>query len=664
MNTNDLNDPMDQNLSNAEDTKATSDKSENLDTQVGVNKLAEPESTTPTAQQDDEEINAPLEPINLDDESVSSDEEDEEDTATNADGEEGDKINIDFTNLSKDELVQTLKRLINEKPIYKIKAEVESIKSIFYRKHKIEVDHLRKAFIDAGGDPIEFTAPEDNAEIQIKELLKLYRDERAAYNHNLEQQKQNNLESKLQIIEQIKELVNNSEDVNRTFQEFRQLQQKFREIGPVSQSNLNDLWENYHHHVQNFYDFIKINKELRDLDLKRNLEEKMSLCEKTEELLLEPSVVNAFKKLQKYHEQWREIGPVPRENQNEIWERFKDATGKINKKHQEHFEGLREEQKQNLDAKIALCEKAEELSSLVIKNNKDWNQHSNEMIDLQKVWKTIGFAPKKDNNKIYDRFRSACDSFFSNKREFYVETREEQQNNLQLKTELCIQAETLKDSTEWKKTTEDLINLQKRWKEIGPIPRKYSEDLWKRFRSACDYFFNQKSQHFSRVDSNYDSNLKAKEALIAEIEEFNLSEDVESNLDALKEFQRRWAEIGFVPIKQKEEIQKRYRQAINTHFEKLNIEEGKRNLIRFRTKIDGAHGNPRQENKLRQERDKLFNRLRQLENDIALWENNIGFFARTKNAETMIREVERKIKKAKEEIGLLEEKIKMIDQLD
>jgi len=649
MNTNDLNDPMDQNFSNAEDTRATSTESESLKEQAKPSHV------------DDEEIDVTLQPIDLDEEPMTDDEEDDDSTL---DEEEGEKLNIDFSNLSKEELVQTLKQLINEKSIYKIKAEVESIKSIFYRKHKADVERQRKAFAESGGDMAQFIPAEDNAEIQIKELLKLYRDERTKYNHDIEQQKQHNLEQKLQIIEQIKELVNNSEDVNRTFHEFRQLQQKFREIGPIPQANLNDLWENYHHHVQNFYDFIKINKELRDLDLKKNLEEKISLCEKTEELLLEPSIVTAFKKLQKFHEQWREVGPVPRENQNEIWERFKEATGKINKKHQEHFEGLRDEQKKNLDAKTLLCEKAEELASMVIKSNKEWNQRSKEMIELQKVWKTIGFAPKKDNNKIYERFRSACDAFFGHKREFYVDAREVQQNNLQLKTELCIQAESLKDSNEWKKTTEDLINLQKRWKEIGPVPRKHSEELWKRFRAACDYFFNQKSQHFSKVDNSYDNNLKAKETLIAEIEAFVITEDVEATLNALKDFQRRWAEIGFVPIKQKEEIQKRYRTAINKHFEQLNIEEGKRNLLRFKSKIDGAHGNVRQENKLRNERDKLFNRLRQLESDIALWENNIGFFARTKNAEAMIQEVERKIKKAKEEIVLLEEKIKMIDQLD
>jgi len=681
MSTNDLTDPKDQNLANSEGTMDSSSLAEQENEPVALERIEisnqlgdEPQgihfdtSTTVKSEGESAEAtNIPVNELELPAESEELEEvEDIEDGDEEVD-EESEEIKIDsvdFSSLTKDEMVQTLKKLINEKPIQKIKAEVESIKSIFYRKHKLEVERLRREFVEAGGDVAGFTPPEDDAEIQIKELLKLYREKRAQYNGELEVQKKQNLELKMQIIEQIKDLVNSSEAVNVTFQEFRNLQQKFREVGPVPQANLNDLWENYHHHVQNFYDYIKINKELRDLDLKKNLEEKIKLCEKAEELLLEPSVVAAFKKLQKYHTQWREVGPVPHENQNEIWERFKEATAKINKKHQEYFESLRDEQKRNLDAKAALCEKAEELASLVIKTNKEWNQRSKEMVELQKVWKTIGFAPKKDNNKVYERFRAACDTFFNNKRDFYSETKEDQLNNLQLKTELCIQAESLKDSTEWKKTTEDFINLQKRWKEIGPVPRKNSDEIWKRFRAACDYFFTQKSSHFSQVDNSYDKNLKDKEMLIAEIAAYQLTDNPEADLLALKDFQRRWAEVGFVPIKNKEDIQKRYREAINKHFETLNIGEEKRNMFNFKTKLESATGNPRQENKLRQERDKFFNRLRQLEGDIALWENNIGFFTRSKNAEAMIKEVERKIEKAKEEIRILEQKIKMIDSMD
>lgn len=681
MNSKDLNDPnMDQKFGDAENTtvssknsteqsqQVTADVEKSLETELSEKTVSEPEvkvqKSAPAAHEEDEEPEAGLESIEIEDNTHLIEDEDSDELS---DDDEHEVVAIqlgDYTTMSKAELVEALKVLLYEKPIQLIRADVESIKINFYKKHKAEFEKKRKEFVDAGGNIEQFTITEDQFEPQIKELLKQYRDLRSKYNRDFEVQKHHNLEEKQKIIETIKELVNKSDSVNQTFQEFRELQQKWREIGPVPQSNLNDLWETYHHHVQNYYDFVKINKDLRDLDLKRNFEEKIQICEKAEELLLEPSIIVAFKKLQKYHNQWREVGPVLKEHRTEIWERFKEATSKINKKHQEYFEGLRDDQKHNLDAKVALCEKAEELSTLAITSNKDWNKRSKEMIELQKVWKSIGFAPKKDNNKIYERFRLACDAFFNNKRDFYTDARDEQQNNLQLKSELCIQAESLKDSTEWKKVTEDLIQLQKRWKEIGPVPRKHSDELWKRFRAACDYFFNNKSQHFAQIDNKYGDNLIAKEQLIAEIESYQLLDNVEDNLNALKEFQRRWTEIGYVPIQQKEAIQKRYRDAVNKHFESLKIDESKRNLLKFRTRLDGVQGNPRQENKVRMERDKLFNRLRQIENDITLWENNIGFFAKSKNAEQMIKDVERKIEKGKEEMKLLEEKIKMIDKLD
>ncbi|NOU17569.1 MAG: DUF349 domain-containing protein [Bacteroidales bacterium] len=679
MNSNDLNDPnMDQKFGNAESTVVSSENSTELQEQLAskendgldseptgktVIEPAEQENkTSHESHDDDEELDEGLSPIVIDEEIVPLDDDSEE---LSDDDHDGTPVQIgDYNAMSKVELVEALKVLLTEKPIQIIRADVEIIKINFYKKHKAEIEKKRKEFVDNGGDLEQFTIPEDLQEPQIKELLKEYRDLRSKYNKDFEGKKLQNLEEKQKIIETIKELVNKSDSVNQTFQEFRELQQRWREIGPVPQSNLNDLWETYHHHVQNFYDFVKINKDLRDLDLKRNHEEKILLCEKAEELILEPSVITAFKKLQKYHNQWREIGPVPKEHRTELWERLKEATAKINKKHQDYFEGLRDEQKRNLDAKVALCEKAEELSTLAITSNKEWNKRSKEMIDIQRVWKTIGFAPKKDNNKIYERFRLACDAFFNSKRDFYTDAREEQQNNLQLKTELCLQAESLKDSNEWKKVTEDLISLQKRWKEIGPIPRKFSDELWKRFRAACDFFFNQKSQHFAQVDNKYEDNLKAKEQLIEEISAYQIVEDVEENLKVLKDFQRRWAEIGYVPIQNKELIQKGYRDAINKHFESLKIDESKRNLLKFKTRIDNVHGNPRQENKVRQERDKLFNRLRQIEGDIVLWENNIGFFTKSKNAEQMIKDVENKIQKGKEEIKMLEEKIKMIDKLD
>jgi hypothetical protein len=571
---------------------------------------------------------------------------------------------VNYASLSKLELIALLKEMLDARPIETIINEVENIKINYYKKHKAEIEKKRKAFVEQGGELEDFQVEDDQFENEIKEQLRRYRDLKGEYNKSQDEHKHVNLDEKYKIIDEIKELVKNKESINRTFQEFRDLQKRWRSIGPVPQQNVKDLWETYHHHVEAFYDYIRINQELRDLDLKKNLESKIHLCEKAEELMLEPNVVNAFKVLQELHDQWREIGPVPAEMRVEIWNRFKEATSKINKKHQEYFVGLKNEQKSNLDAKNALCEKAEELSSMEIKSNKDWATCSHDLMELQKVWKTIGFAPKKDNAKIYKRFRDACDAFFNRKREFYGVFKEEQNNNLQLKTDLCVQAESLKESTEWKKTTEELILLQQRWKEIGPVPHKQSDRVWKRFRTACDTFFERKSKHFSEIDNSFGSNLQKKLDLIKQIENFALGENASESLDKLKEFQRQWSEIGFVPLKDKDDVHEKYREAINKKFDELHIDDSDRNMLKFKNKLESYLEKPNGIQRIRQEREKYITRLKQMESDIILWENNIGFFARSKNAESMIREVEQKIENTRESIELLNHKISLIDDLD
>ncbi|MBN2273071.1 MAG: DUF349 domain-containing protein [Bacteroidales bacterium] len=571
---------------------------------------------------------------------------------------------IQFAALSMEDLVALLKDFIHKKAINEIINDVENIKINFYKKHKANIEKKRKNFIEAGGELEDFLPEEDPLEKELKELLKIFKDQKAEYTKVLEEQKQKNLEEKYRIIEGIKELSNKQESINKTFQEFRELQRQWRSIGPVPQGKVKNLWDNYHHHVEAFYDYIKINQELRDLDLKKNLEAKLVLCEKAEGLLLETNIMSAFKTLQEYHEQWREIGPVPPDMRTEIWDRFKEATAKINKKHQDYFVNLKTEQRKNLEAKVMLCEKAEEINDQEISTNKDWNRLSNEMIGLQKIWKTIGFAPKKDNNKIYLRFRTACDTFFNRKREFYSTIKEEQNNNLQLKTDLCVQAESLQDSEEWKKTTEELIALQQRWKEIGPVPFKVSDKIWKRFRSACDSFFERKSKHYADVDDSFESNLQKKADLLHEIEEYQVTDNAEESLKKLKEFQRKWAEIGFVPIKMKEEILEKYRAAINMKFDELKIDDRRKNLLKFKTKLENIMDRPNSGQRIRQEREKYISRLKQLENDIVLWENNIGFFTKSKNAESMIKEVETRIEEAKKTIELLSKKIGMIDDIE
>lgn len=641
------------------ETPATSDPSAEVSSEQPISAVSDlHHDDHPDEHAHDEHVDFSEEEAIIASSELDDDESDDDDDTAET------PLSKDYSALNKPELIATLRELVESGTASRIRKDIDAIKIAFYKRHKLDVEKERKAFIEAGGAPEEFQYTVDAYENDLKEYLKQYREKRAQENISQEQEKEKNLEVKLLIIEEIKSLVESQDNFNDVYGKFRDLQKRWRELGPVPQARVNDLYENYNFAVEQFYDFLKINKELREIEFKKNFEAKTMLCEQAEDLLLEPNVMEAFKTLQRYHELWREIGPVAAEVKETLWDRFREATVTINKKHQDYFERLRSEQKTNLEAKNALCEKAEELGAMVITTHKEWNKRSKELVELQKVWKSIGFAPKKENNKVYERFRKACDQFFGNKREFYLELRKEMDNNFQLKNDLCIQAEGLQDSTEWKKTTEDLINLQKRWKEIGPVPRKHSDEIWKRFRAACDKFFQHKSEHFSTIDSKYDGNLKQKEELIAEIVAFVPGEDQEENFRMLKDFQRRWSEIGYVPIKDKERIQNEYRKALNVHFENLKIDESQRNLIRYKTKLESLQSQPKSERRVRQERDRFFIRIKQLESDIQLWENNIGFFAKSKNAEAMIRDVKAKVEKAKAEIKMLEDKVRLIDEMD
>jgi len=568
---------------------------------------------------------------------------------------------VDYSHYTKHELVETLGLIIENRPTAEIRDDIERIKVLFYKKLKLESEERKKKFLDEGGKLEEYRAWVDPDDAKVKHLLEKYREKRTDYSKIQEAEKYENLKKKYDIIDKIKDLVNREESINKTFHDFRSLQNEWHSIGVVPQTALKDLWENYHHYVEIFYDYIKINKELRDLDLKKNLEIKVSLCEKAEQLLLEPNPVNAFRYLQDFHNQWREIGPVPQESKNEIWERFKEATSQINKRHHEYFEKQKDDQRTNLEAKIALCEEIEVINALEMKNFKEFDERAMKVVELQKLWRTIGFAPKKQNNKVYQRFRDACDAFFEKKRGFYSENKEIQMNNLQRKTDLCVQAEALQESTDWKATSDALIRLQKEWKEVGPVPRKQSERCWKRFRKACDHFFNRKTEFFAQLDTSYEDNLKAKLDIIQELEKFEPGGDVQAAFERLKELQRKWTDIGFVPFNMKDEITNKYRIALNKEFDKLKIGDDDKSILKYRTKLDSLKSNPKASRKVRNERDKFFTKIKQLEGDIVLWENNIGFFAKSKNADTMIKEVEEKIESAKKLIKTLEEKVKIID---
>lgn len=562
-----------------------------------------------------------------------------------------------YAGRSEEELVALFAKMLDEQPVQSLRREAEMLKIAFYKQRRAAVEAERRAFTENGGAEADFVPATDTAELRLKDLFREYRRRRDEFIANLDAEKEANLKVKLRIIDELKELVDSDETLNHTFNKFRELQNRWKETGLVPQAHVKDLWETYNLHVENFYNFIKINKELRDLDLKKNYEQKVALCEQAEALLLEPSVVEAFHKLQKLHDEWRETGPVANEYKETLWERFKDASGRINKAHQEHFEGLKAEQTRNLELKAGLCAATEELTAQPLTSRKDWNRASERLLEIQKTWKTIGFAPKKDNNRIYERFRAACDRFFEAKRNFYAGMKDDMEQNLQMKIELCEAAESLMNSEDWKTTTDELIALQARWKEVGAVSRRYSDQIWKRFRAACDKFFERKSEHFSCVDSEQEENLRRKLALLEEM----AAADVKTGgFDVIKDFQRRWGEIGFVPIKQKDSVQKRYKAAVDAMFDVLRGSERDRSMGRFREKVSAirsAGGN-----RLRTERDRLYNRVRQMEQDIALLENNIGFFAHSKNADALIADVKAKIERAKEELQATIEKVKLIDR--
>ena len=569
--------------------------------------------------------------------------------------EEAPAVGDDISGLSEAELVALFAAKIESEPVQTLRPIVEAIKIALYKQHRAKVDAEKRVFVEAGGDEAAFVPSVDEDEVRFKELFAVYRNERDKHIAMLEANKEENLKIKLAIIDELKELINSEENINTTFARFRELQQRWKEAGLVPQQNVKDVWETYNLYVENFYNYIKINRELRDLDLKKNYEAKLALCEQAEELALESQIVEAFRKLQKLHDEWRETGPVAIEFKESLWERFKEASSRINKRHQEHFETLKSEQMKNLALKQELCEKTEALLTREILTRKDWNKASEELLEIQKVWKTIGFAPKKDNNRIYERFRNACDKFFELKRNFYAGVKNEMEHNLALKQELCAEAEALAVSEDWKHATDELIALQARWKQVGPVARRHSDAVWKRFRAACDKFFERKSAHFSSVDSEHEQNLKLKLALI---EEMKAADVKAGGFEMVKEFQRRWSQIGFVPIKQKDALQKEYKAIVDGMFATLRSSERDRSMNRFKERVSNMKGG----NQLRSERERLYNKIKQMEQDIALLENNIGFFSKSKNAEALIADVREKIARSKRDMAELIEKVRLIDE--
>lgn len=558
-----------------------------------------------------------------------------EETALMENAPEESAAAVNYSEKTLAELVALFEELGKNEDRMKLNKEAEAIKTAFYKR-------LTKEKSEAGDAVSEdaFTEIENG----FKAYYNTYKKERAEYNARQEKEREENLVKKEAVIADLKALLEKQEDVNATFPAFREIQDRWRAIGPVPVQNYRNINDTYQLYVEQFYDMVKINRELRDLDFKKNLEAKEKFCEMAEKLAGNENIVEAFKELQKLHEQWKEYGPVAKQFREEIWDRFKAATAVINKKYQAYFEGLKEQQTENLAAKTALCEKVEEIAGREINNSADWNALSKEIEEIQKQWRTIGFATRKENQKIYDRFRAACDKFYGRKREFYTEYKDSMNANLEKKISLCEAAEALKTSTEWKKATDQFINLQKQWKEIGAVPRKKSEQLWKRFRAACDEFFNERDKN-AKPENNFYGNLKAKQKLVAEIDAYQLTGDEAKDHEALEAFMQRWQEIGFVPFKEKDNIAQAYKEAVNRKFPDAS-------------KVRKSH----YAKAPKSEKERLIQKYSQLEQDIVTYENNIGFFAMSKNSEPLIRQMQERIEQSKKELKVLENKIRSIDE--
>jgi len=567
---------------------------------------------------------------------------------------------VNYSEKTLAELVKLFEELAQNEERMKMSKEAEAIKAAFYKRlakekaeagitsvdiipdEVVEETAVEEAEMPAEADAAEVANPFVEIEKGFKEIYNKYRKERAEYNRQLEKEREQNLALKEAVIADLKALLEKQEDVNETFPEFREIQNRWRAVGPVPAQSYRNINETYQLYVEQFYDMVKINRELRDLDFKKNLEAKEKFCEYAEKLAENPNVVEAFRELQKLHEQWKEFGPVAKEYREQIWDRFKAATAVINKKYQGFFEGLKEQQTENLAKKTVLCEKVEEIAEREVANSNEWNAFSKEIEEIQKEWKTIGFASRKENQKIYDRFRAACDKFYGRKREFYTEYKDSINTNLERKISLCEAAEALKNSTEWKKATDQFINLQKQWKEIGAVPRKKSEQLWKRFRAACDEFFAERDKN-AKPENDFYGNFKAKQRLIEEIKAYVLT-GTDADMEAMQDFQKRWQEIGFVPFKEKDNIAQAYKEAMAKFPNGRGARRGQRG------------GRPQLT-----EKERLIQKYHALEQDIVTYENNIGFFAMSKNSEPLIKQMQERIETSKAELKALADQIKALE---
>ena len=556
---------------------------------------------------------------------------------------------------SKEEVIARLQE-INQQETPADKAELDSLKQLFYRLRNAEVEAARKAYEENGGNPEAFVSPKDELEAQFKESMGSIKEKLNALKAEEEQEKQDNLEKKLAIIERMKELAESPEDANKAYNEFKKLQAEWNEIKNIPATKVNELWKNYQLYSEKFYDLIKLNNEFREYDFKKNQSIKIALCEAAEKLAEEEDVISAFHQLQKLHQEFRETGPVAKEQREEIWNRFKAASTIVNRRHQQHFEAIKEKEQRNLDEKIVICEIVEGMEYDKMVTFQDWHDKTEEILALQAKWKTIGFAPQKMNTKVFERFRAACDDFFKRKAEHFKNLKGSMNDNLEKKKQMCEKAEALKDSTDWKATADILTKLQKEWKEVGPVAKKYSEPIWKRFVTACDYFFEQKNKAEASSRNVEQENLEKKKAIIEKLNTINQEGTSDKSGNIVRELMKEWNGIGHVPFKEKDKIYKQYRTVVDALFDKMNLSASKKKLSNFKSNIS-------KETNLYREREKLVRAYDNMKNEIKTYENNIGFLtSSSKKGNNLVSEMNRKIEKLKADLELITQKIAVIDE--
>lgn len=540
------------------------------------------------------------------------------------------------------------------------KQEMDLLKQLFYRYHSAEMSEKRQTFIDAGGDPMAYLPEPDPQEPLFKEALQAIRQRRTDALAAMEKERAENLEKRLAVIEKIKVLATTPEEANKSYEDFRQLQEEWREIGPVPAESVTETWKNYQLYVEQFYDMLKLNSDMREYDFRKNLEAKTVLCEQAEALTQENDVIGALNKLQALHQEWKEIGPVSKNLREEIWNRFRDASTIIRKRHQEYFENRKAQEEENLQKKTQLCEQAEAIETDGLNTFAQWDTETKKILELQATWKTIGFAPAKQNNQIFERFRVACDRFFTQKNEFFHNVKESLEENLKKKTALVEQAEALKDSTEWKKTTDMLIELQKQWKQIGAVPRKVSDQLWKRFTSACDTFFEAKSQANAGQRAEQQENLKTKQGIIEQLKTL-LEESEESASQKVRELQKQWNETGHVPMREKDKIYEDYHATVDALYKKFNLSQAQRRLNSFKTSLKVTA--EKEGSNLGRDRDRMQHAYDMMKNEIQTYENNLSFLSvSSKKGNSLVADITKKVEKLKDELNLLGQKIKAINE--